>query len=189
MRTYAKDDFEVSDVRRILEPGPIVLISSSYKEQTNIMTLGWQTVMEFSPSLIGCIIASSNHSFELIRKSKECVINVPTVDLVDEVIGIGNCSGAKINKFTKYKLTPVSGSKVKAPLIKECFANFECKIADTRMINSYNFFIFEVLKAHVAKSPKFPKTLHYHGQGIFTVTGSKIDLHKKFTKLKRQPNF
>ena len=94
MRAFTKRDFPVSKIRRFLEPGPIVLVSSAWKGETNIMTMGWHTVMEFEPSLVGCMISSGNHSFGLIKASKECVINVPTFDLAKLVVGIGNCSGA-----------------------------------------------------------------------------------------------
>jgi flavin reductase (DIM6/NTAB) family NADH-FMN oxidoreductase RutF len=56
------------------------------------MTMGWHIVMEFTPSLVGCIIANGNHSFELIRDSGECVINVPSTALTNTVVGIGNTS-------------------------------------------------------------------------------------------------
>ena len=78
MKVFKKKDFPVSMIRRFLEPGPIVLVSSAWKGQTNIMTMGWHTVMEFQPSLIGCYITDGNHSFEMIRGSRECVINIPT---------------------------------------------------------------------------------------------------------------
>ncbi len=68
MRRYKKEDFPVHNVRRFLEPGPIVLVSSAYKDQTNIMTMGWHMVMEFSPALVGCLIAGGNHSHDLIRQ-------------------------------------------------------------------------------------------------------------------------
>jgi flavin reductase (DIM6/NTAB) family NADH-FMN oxidoreductase RutF len=189
LKTYAKRDFPVAHIRRLLEPGPVVLVSSAWKGKSNIMTMGWHTVMEFSPSLVGCVIAADNVSFDMIRKSRACVINLPTADLVDEVVGIGNCSGDKVDKFARFGLTPASGSKVAAPLIRECFANLECRIADARLIRKYNFFILEVVKAHVATSPKYPRTLHYHGRGIFMVSGGVIDRHKSFTKWKHLPNF
>ena len=106
MPRYTKVDFPVSDVRRFLEPGPIVLVSSAHRGKTNIMTMGWHMIMEFEPSLIGCYIWTANHSFEMIRRSQECVINVPTTDLVNKVIGIGNCSGAEMDKFKAFGLTP-----------------------------------------------------------------------------------
>src|SRR3712207_9223115 len=73
-----KRDFPVSQVRRYLEPGPIVLVSSRCAGQSNIMTLGWHMILEFTPSLVGCMIAGGNHSFHMIRNSRECVINLPT---------------------------------------------------------------------------------------------------------------
>ena len=73
-----KRDFPVSQIRRYLEPGPIVLVSSCRQDSNNVMTLGWHTVMEFTPSLVGCIISEGNHSFHMIRESRECVFNLPT---------------------------------------------------------------------------------------------------------------
>src|SRR6266566_7267628 len=119
MKTYHKKAFPLSKIRRFLEPGPIVLVSSAWKKESNIMTMGWHMMMQFSPALFGCYIWDGNHSFEMLRRSKECVINIPTTELVNEVVGIGNCSGSNIDKFKKFGLTPVwGGAKVKAPLIK-----------------------------------------------------------------------
>jgi flavin reductase (DIM6/NTAB) family NADH-FMN oxidoreductase RutF len=176
----AKADFPVGHIRRYLEPGPIVLVSSGLDDRRNIMTMGWHTVMEFTPSLVGCIIAGGNYSFDLIRKSGECVINLPTTSLTDIVIGIGNTSGAIIDKFHKFGLTALPAVRVKAPLIAECHANFECQLADDALIDKYNFFIFEVVKAHVAKTPKYPQTLHYTGDGVFMVSGNVINRTRLF---------
>ena len=68
-RRVEKQDFPVAKVRRYLEPGPIVLVSSAAGAERNVMTLGWHTVMEFTPSLVGCMIAGGNHSFGLIRRT------------------------------------------------------------------------------------------------------------------------
>ncbi|MFY0255061.1 flavin reductase family protein [Chitinophaga sp. 30R24] len=181
-REYKKTALPVWEIRKFLEPGPTVLVSSRWQNKTNIMTMGWHTVMEFSPSLIGCMITSANYSYELIRKSKECVINIPTLQLIDEIIGIGNTSGAHIDKFSKFALTPEDGRIVKAPLIKECYANLECKVVDTQLLATYNFFILEVVDAQVATYPKYPKTVHYRGEGAFMVSGKQVKLPGKFKK-------
>jgi flavin reductase (DIM6/NTAB) family NADH-FMN oxidoreductase RutF len=180
MRAYAKKDFRVSNIRRFLEPGPIVLVSSAWKGETNIMTMGWHTVMEFTPSLVGCIIAEGNHSHGLIKASKRCVINIPTYDLAKQVAGIGNCSGAQVDKFKQFKLTPVDAQRIDVPMIKECYASFECTLADARLVPRYNFFIFEVVKAHAATSPKYPRTIHYRGDGAFMVSGREVSLRSLF---------
>src|SRR6267154_3983538 len=161
MRNYTKRDFPVSDIRRFLEPGPIVLVSSAWKEEKNIMTMGWHMIMEFEPSLIGCYIWNENHSFNMIKKSRECVINIPTVEIATAVVKIGNCSGRDVNKFEEFNLTPLPGKEVRAPLIKECYANFECELTDSSLIKKYNLFVLTVRKAHVAISAQFPKTIHY----------------------------
>lgn len=175
-----KRDFPVSNVRRYLEPGPIVLVSSAHGGETNIMTLGWHTVLEFSPSLVGCMISSGNHSHEMIRRSGACVINLPTTALTDTVVGIGNTSGAEIDKFAHFGLTASKAHHVAAPLIDECHASFECRIADDALVAKYNFFIFEVVAARVAESPKHPETLHYTGDGVFMVAGRVISRRGKF---------
>lgn len=184
-----KKNFPVSKIRQILESGPVVLVSSAWKGKKNIMTMGWHLVMEFSPSLVGCIIAENNISFEMIRKSRTCVINVPTADMVDKVISIGNCDGDEVDKFEQFELTPINATKVEAPLIKECFANLECQVVDTRFVKKYNFFVLEVVKAHVASIPKYPQTLHYRGKGTFIISGDVLHKAKKFTKFKSDLNF
>jgi flavin reductase (DIM6/NTAB) family NADH-FMN oxidoreductase RutF len=179
-RSFTKRDFPVSQVRRFLEPGPIVLVSSAWQGETNVMTMGWHTVMEFQPSLVGCIIAEGNHSHGMIRASRECVINIPTFDLTKQVVSIGNCTGAEVDKFTRFKLTPIPAAMVKAPLIKECHANFECRLADAALVRKYNYFIFEVVKAHAATTPKVPRTIHYRGDGAFMVSGREVSFRKMF---------
>lgn len=179
-RKIGKSDFPVSQVRRYLEPGPIVLVSSKWQGKTNIMTLGWQTVLEFSPSLVGLMISGGNHSFHMIRNSRECVINLPTTALTDTVVAIGNTSGAEIDKFAHFGLTAEKAGEIEAPLIGECHASFECRLHEDALVDRYNFFIFEVVKAHVAVSPKHPETLHYTGDGVFMVSGKTISRRSLF---------
>ncbi|WGF89933.1 flavin reductase family protein [Marinivivus vitaminiproducens] len=170
-RQPKKRDFPVARVRRYLEPGPIVLVTSRWRDETNVMTLGWHTILAFAPSLVGLMIAAGNHSFDMIRRSGECVINLPTTALIDAVVGIGNVSGAEVDKFARFGLTREDASLVGAPRIRECHASFECRLHDDALVDRYSFFIFEVVKAQVAASPKHPETLHYTGDGVFMVSG------------------
>jgi flavin reductase (DIM6/NTAB) family NADH-FMN oxidoreductase RutF len=179
MKRYDKRAFPVAKIRRFLEPGPIVLVSSAYQGKTNIMTMGWHMVMEFEPSLIGCYIWDANHSFGMIRKSKECVINIPTLDIASKVVAIGNSSGRDIDKFRQFGLSPVDASDVNAPLIGECYASFECKLVDASLIQKYSLFVLEVVKAHVARKPKYPRTIHYRGDGIFMISGANTSRFRK----------
>ncbi len=178
-RTYRKSAFPVSDVRRFLEPGPIVLVSSAWKGRPNIMTMGWHMIMETGPSRIGCYIWTENYSGELITKSKECVINVPTAELAATVVKIGNSCGRDIDKFSSFGLTPVAGTKVSAPLIAECHSSFECRVVDTSQVKKYSLFVLECVAAHVAKTPAFPQTIHYRGAGLFMIAGKTTAAYKK----------
>ncbi len=172
----AKRNFPLASVYRLLEPGPVVLVTTAHKGKTNIMTQSWHTMMEFEPPLVGCVISGRNHSFDALVATRECVISIPTVELAKQVAGIGNCSGNKVDKFKKFKLTPLPASQVAPPLIAECYANLECAVADTGMVNKYNFFVLEVVKAWIDPAIKDPRTLHHQGKGVFMVAGDTIKL-------------
>lgn len=180
MRAYTKKSFPLTKIRRFIEPGPVVLVTSAYKGERNIMTMGWHMMLGFEPATIGCFIWDQNRSFSLIRRSRECVINVPTFDLVDAVIGVGNTHRSKADKFEQFGLTPVEATKVDAPLIAECYASFECKLADASLIRRYSLFVFEVVKAHVATSPRYPTTMHYRGDGVFMISGPNRSYRRRF---------
>ena len=113
-----------SKVFTLMESGPVVLVTTHDGEKANIMTISWTMVVDFTP-VFAMTTGEWNHSFTALRKNRECVIAIPTVDMLDKVVGIGTCSGADTDKFARFKLTPVRGRIVKPPLIKECLANIE----------------------------------------------------------------
>jgi flavin reductase (DIM6/NTAB) family NADH-FMN oxidoreductase RutF len=179
MKQYKKKSLDVELARRYLEPGPIVLVSSAWKGEQNIMTMGWHGMMGYD--MIGCYIWDQNYSQELIKKSKECCINIPEIHLLDTAVRIGNSTGAEIDKFAEFGLTPQRARKVNAPLIKECYANFECTLLDGKMIKQYSWFIFQIVAAHVAVSPKYPRTFHYTGDGVFMLSGEHTSKRRLFS--------
>jgi flavin reductase (DIM6/NTAB) family NADH-FMN oxidoreductase RutF len=172
----AKKSLPLSRVYQLLEPGPVVLVTTAHKGRANVMTLSWLTMMEFEPPLVGCVLSGRNYSFDALVKTKECVINIPTVDLARKVVKVGNSSGSKLDKFKAFGLTPLPASQVAPPLIEECYASLECRVADTRMVNKYNFFVLEVVKAWIDPAQKHPHTLHHEGCGSFRVAGEVIKL-------------
>ena len=174
-----KRTFQLSQVYRLLEPGPVVLVTTARKGQMNIMAMSWHTMMEFEPPIAGCVISNRNHTFGILKATKECVINIPTVELAAKVVGCGNTSGQRVDKFRDFRLTPEPASLVAAPLIVECYANLECKVVDMRMVTKYNFFILEVFKAWIDPSRKVPRTIHHLGRGAFMVAGKTITLPSK----------
>lgn len=94
-------------------------------------------------------------------------------------VAVGNSHAGRGDKFAQTGLTPGKARQVKAPLIEECYASFECRLFDDRMVAEYGFFIWEIVKAHVA-SISAPRTLHYRGQSSFMVAGKEIDFRNEF---------
>lgn len=79
--------FPLSEVYRLLEPGPVVLLTTACKGQANVMTMSWHTMMEFEPFLVGCIVSNRNFTFNILKATKECVLNIPTVEIAVKVVG------------------------------------------------------------------------------------------------------
>ena len=171
-----KKPLPLSEVHRLLEPGPVVLLTTTLSGKANIMTMSWHTMMEFDPPTIGCVISDKDYTFNILKTTKECAINVPTVEIAEQVVGCGNTTGEKTDKFKIFNLTPVTASLVKAPLVSECYANIECKVINTEMVTQYGFFILEAVGAWINPSKKYPRTIHHLGKGNFMVAGKIIKL-------------
>ncbi len=166
---------KISKAFTLMESGPVVLVTTNDGKKDNIMTISWTMVLDFTP-VFAITTGEWNYSFAALRKTKECVISIPTVDMLDKVVGIGTCSGADTDKFAKFKLTPVKGKKVKAPLIKECLANIECKVVD--IVKRHNIVVLEAVAAYFDTSRKEKRTVHAVGDGTFIVDGRKLSRKK-----------
>lgn len=175
----AMKDFPLSKVYQLLEPGPVVLLTTAHKGRANVMAMSWHMMVDFEPPLVACIVSNADHSYTALRATKECVISIPALELAYKVVRIGNCSGRDVDKFKRFKLTPATADCVAAPLVSECFANLECKVVDTRLVNRFNLFVLEVVKAWTDPEQKHPKTIHHRGHGRFAVDGEMIQLKSK----------
>jgi flavin reductase (DIM6/NTAB) family NADH-FMN oxidoreductase RutF len=164
----------LSRVYGYIEPGPVVLVSSSRDGVPNVMPMSWHMMVEFEPPLIACVLSDRNHTFKTVRKTRECVIAIPTVGLARKVVACGNCSGRDVEKFRDFGLTPLPASIVQAPLIAECCVNLECVLADARLVAKYCLFIWEVKKAWIEPGSKNPRTIHHRGYGNFAVAARNI---------------
>src|SRR5208282_4563474 len=165
------EELPLSKVYQLLEPGPVVLLTTTQKGRANVMTLSWHMMVDFEPPLVACVVSSADHSFAALRATRECVIAVPAVELAPKVVDVGNCSGRDRDKFVAFGLTATPATLVAPPLVAECFANLECKVVDTSLVNKFNIFVLEVLKAWTDPGQKHPKTIHHHGYGTFVVDG------------------
>ncbi len=166
---------KISKAFTLMESGPVVFVTTSDGEKHNIMTISWTMVVDFSP-IFAITTGPWNYSYLALRKFRECVIAIPTVDLIDQVVGVGTCSGADTDKFAKFRLTPVKGKHVRPPLIKECVANIECRVVD--IIRRHDIVVLEGVAAYLNSSRKEKRTIHAIGDGTFVVDGRKLDRRK-----------
>jgi flavin reductase (DIM6/NTAB) family NADH-FMN oxidoreductase RutF len=159
----------------LMESGPVVLVATSDGTKNNLMTISWTMVMDFTPRF-AITTGEWNYSFKALKKTRECVIAIPTVDMLDKVVRIGTCSGTDTDKFARFNLTPMPGEVVKAPLIRECLANIECRVVD--IVRKHNIVVLEAVAAHVASSRREKRTVHAVGDGTFIVDGRRLDRRK-----------
>jgi flavin reductase (DIM6/NTAB) family NADH-FMN oxidoreductase RutF len=169
----------LSTVYQLLEPGPVVLLATAHRGRANIMAMSWHMMVEFTPPRVACIVSEADYSFAALRSTKQCVIAIPALTLAEKVVEIGNCSGRDTDKFARFGLTTLPAESVTPPLVAECFANLECQVVDTRLVNKYGLFVLEVVKAWTDPTQKNPKTIHHHGFGRFVVDGETIQLKSK----------
>ena len=172
----AKKLFPLSQVYTLIEPGAVVMVSTARQGRPNIMTMSWHTMIDFDPPLLGLVIGDQSFTFGLLKTTGECVVNIPSAALIKKVVACGNASGRTVNKFKVFGLTPVRASRVKAPMIGECYASLECKVVDRRMVTRYNLFILKVVRAWIDRRQKSPDTIRHLGKGVFMIGGRKVRL-------------
>jgi flavin reductase (DIM6/NTAB) family NADH-FMN oxidoreductase RutF len=156
----------------LLESGPVVLVTTDDGRKQNILTLSWTMVMDFTPRF-AFLTGSWNYSYRALTETGECVIAIPAVDLARKTVQIGSCSGRQVDKFKKFKLTPLEAENVNAPLIKECYANIECRVVD--YIKQHNIFVLDGLSAWVDNKRKEKRCFHAIGDGRFITDGEIIN--------------
>ncbi|THD57553.1 MAG: flavin reductase family protein [Bradyrhizobium sp.] len=172
-------ELALAKVYQLLEPGPVVLLTTARRGRANVMTMSWHMMVEFEPPLVACVVSNADYSFAALRATKECVIAIPAAHLAQKVVDVGNCSGREVAKFEKFGLTPLKARRVAAPLVAECFANLECKVVDGHLVNKYNLFVLEVVQAWTDPRQRNLKTIHHHGYGKFAVDGTTIKLKSR----------
>jgi len=174
-----KKSLPLSEVYRLLEPGPVVMLATSDKGKPNVMTMSWHMMVDFEPPILACVVSNGDYSFNALKKTGECTVNIPAANLAKKVVACGNSSGETTDKFKKFGLTPKASACVKAPRVEECYANFECRVVDKSLVTKYNIFILEVVKAWIDPARKNPRTIHHRGKGVFAIDGKIIKLPSK----------
>ena len=159
----------------LLEPGPVVLVTTHDGRRDNVMTISWTMVLDFNASF-AITTGPWNYSYAALKKTKECVIAIPAVDMLDIAVGIGTRSGRDEDKFEKFGLTRVKAQHVRPPLIGECLANIECRVVD--IVERHSIVVLEGVVAYFDSARKEKRLLHAVGDGTFIADGRKFDRKK-----------
>ena len=173
-------EFDLTKAFELLEPGPVILLSTFYKGRKNVMTVSWHTLLDFTPVIV-CSVGSYDYSYKALKENRECVISIPAVDLMEKTVRIGNCSGQDVDKFSEFQLSTQEGNHVKATLFSDCIANIECKVLDIDL-GGYNLIVLEGLAAWINAEKAENKTFHARGDGTFVTDGEIINLQHLMTK-------
>jgi len=144
-----KEEVPLNSALRLMHPRPTVLVSCAYAGISNIITLAWSTPLSHDPPLLGIAVGPERYSHDIIAKSGEFVVNIPTMDLIKQTIFCGERSGREVDKFKETNLTPIPSLKVNAPSILECVAHLECKVVQSVRTGDHTFFVGEVVAARV----------------------------------------
>jgi flavin reductase (DIM6/NTAB) family NADH-FMN oxidoreductase RutF len=176
-----KIEVSKSNATRLINQGGVILVSSCYKDKQNIITLAWHTPISKNPPLLGIAIAKGHVSFELIKKSGEFIVNIPSADLLKQAIYCGSIHGDKVDKFKEAKLTPEKAERlIKTPRIKECIGHIECYLRDIKDIGDHGLFIGEIIYAS-AQQDLFKETwqldktkLLFHLGGRYFTESAKV---------------
>lgn len=174
-------EYPLDKVHRLFEPGPLVLVSTTDGERANLMTNGFNMPVRHSANL-ALVVGPWDHSFTALRETGECVVALPGRDVLDRAVDVGNTSGAEVDKWERFDFTPLPASTVRAPLVEECFANVECTVTDTRLVDDYDLWILRIEKAWIDPSVGEGAEIHHRGNGTFSTNGDVIDLRDRMHK-------
>lgn len=165
-------DLPLEKVFTLIEPGPVVLVTTHDGHRPNIMTITWTMVLGFSAEF-AITTGPWNYSYAALTKHRECVVAIPTVDMLDIAVGIGMCSGEDTDKFRKFGLTADPARHVRAPLVRECLANIECRVTD--IVERHGILVLQGIAASLDEARRERRLLHAVGDGTFIVDGRRFD--------------
>lgn len=185
-----KRNLEPQAALRLLGGGPVVLVTTRWRTQTDVMPAIWTTPLSRTPPLVGVVVNPSRHTHDMIRFSEEFALNFPARDLMEHAHYFGAVSGRDVTKLDLAKLPTFSASRISAPLIENCVAHIECGLHDALRIGDHTMFIGRVLAVQ-AEAESFDETwlvedrdyrpLHYLGADRYAVLGERMQAELRTT--------
>ncbi|MEX2246954.1 MAG: flavin reductase family protein [Dehalococcoidia bacterium] len=172
------------DARRLLGGGPVVLLTTAWHSNTNVMPAVFTTPISIDPPLIGVAVHPARHTHDMIRFSEEFALNVPTRELLHHVQYLGSVTGAELNKLELTRLPSFRARRVQAPLLEGCIGWIECGVEDAYKIGDHTLFVGKVAAASVEQdafdetwllADKELSPLHYLGVNYYSVLGERLE--------------
>lgn len=182
---------ELTDALRLLNGGPVALVTTRWRDQTDVMPAIWTSPLSRNPPLVGVAVHPSRHTHDMIRFSEEFALNFPARDLLNHTHYFGAVSGRDLNKLELAKLPTFKASKVSAPLIEGCVAWIECGLEDALRVGDHTLFVGRVLVVQ-AEAEAFDETwlvgdaeyrpLHYLGLDRYAMLGERLQAQLRTTE-------
>jgi flavin reductase (DIM6/NTAB) family NADH-FMN oxidoreductase RutF len=167
---------------RLLNHGPVVLVTASHGGEDAVMPLAWNVPLDFEPARVAVVMSAESRTRELVDASGELAISVPPASMLDALYEAGHVSGRDVDKWARCGFRRMAGSRVKAPLIEGCLAWLECRVIDRSLAEKFDLLVCEVEAAWVDDAAfrdgewRFDDpertTVHHASAGKFYLTGA-----------------
>jgi flavin reductase (DIM6/NTAB) family NADH-FMN oxidoreductase RutF len=175
---------DLDSAYRLLNPGPLVLVSSTLGERDGLTPIAWHMPVSDDPPIIGLEIWEGHFIYKAILETKDFVINIPSSEMAETVRGLGSTSGAETDKFKKFGLEKETAAKVKSPRLKSAIGILECRLRnDKTLLKKYNIVLGDVVYAEAderAFTDRWvpekggPAFIQHLGGKIFSIPAKRI---------------
>src|SRR3990172_1095211 len=172
------------EARRLLGGGPVVLVTTAWRGNYNVMPAAFVTPISFDPPLIGLAVHPSRHTHDMIKYSEEFALNIPSRELLHHCQYLGSVTGRELNKLELTKLPTFRARRVDAPLLEGCLGYIECGVEDAFTVGDHTLFVGKVVAAQVEKEA-FEQTwlltdpdlkpLHYLGLNYYALLDERLE--------------
>lgn len=170
---------------RLLNHGPVVLVTSAAGGRTNVMPAAWVMPIDFEPPLVAAVIAQGTFTRELVDASGELALSIPPASMLDAVYEAGKLDGHEVDKWSRVGFTPAPATRVAAPLVEGCLGWLECRVVDRSLADRMDLFVCETLAAwaddDVFRDGEWRfaegdarRTVHHVAGGRFFLTGASV---------------
>ena len=171
------------EASRLLNGGPVLLLTTRWRDQTDVMPVIWHTPLSRVPPLVGVVVHPGRHTHDMVRFSEQFALNFPARDLLNHAHYFGNVSGDNVNKLELAKLPTFRAAEVDAPLLENCLAWIECGLEDSHRIGDHTLFIGRIVAVQ-AEADAFDDTwllddadfkpLHYLGVDRYATLDERL---------------